>query len=162
MRLVYAFWHNARVTQVDLAEIGRRAIELLGRIGRGPAQLIKSELEPTRDDYAAVFIGDAASRAYDAYKTFWSAPPETLMRPAHSEIRVVALPARDIVDSRDFPGGYAKIAHLLVPDQIWCRFKFQGAGGTDVLAYDGLVVRGDRWAWFPKPWRVLADRTEGN
>lgn len=150
------------MTHGDLAEISRRAIALLGRIGRGPASLIKSELEPTAEDYAAVFVGDAARQAADAYARFWAEPLETLMRPAHTEIRCVSLRAQDIVASNDFPGGYRKIAHLLVPDQIWCRFKVQGAGGTDVIAYDGLVARGDRFAWFPKPWRVLAGETEGN
>lgn len=145
----------------DLTEISRRAITLLGRVGHGPASVIKAELAPTREDFAAVFIGDAAQVAYDAYQGFWLEPPATLMRPTQLEVRVVCLPAQQIVESREFPGGYSKIAHLLVPDQLWCRFKFRGAGGNDVTAYDGLVMRGERWAWFPKPWRMLATSGAG-
>jgi hypothetical protein len=155
-------WHNALVSQVDLIQISQRAITMLARIGRGPQSVIKAELEPTREDYDAVFVGGAAQQAYDGYKTFWLQPPETLSRPSHTEIRCISLPAREIVASEEFPGGYRKIAHLLVPDQIWCRFKFQAPGGTDSLAYDGLVVRGDRWVWFPKPWRLFRDEVEGN
>ncbi len=55
-----------------------------------------------------------------------------------------------------------KIAQLLVPGQIWYRWKLVSGGGTDVLAYDGLVSRGERWAWFPTPWRVLAADSETN
>ena len=156
-----ALWHNAAVN--DLVEISRRASTLLARIGRGPASLIKSELEPSREDFAAVFLPSAAQKAYAEYQSLWANPPPSLMRPTDVEIRVVSLFAQHIVDSGEFPGGYRKVAHLLVRDQIWCRFKFLGPGGSDELSYDGLVVCGERWAWFPKPWRVLADdASEGN
>lgn len=43
-----------------------------------------------------------------------------------------------------------------MPKQLWVRFKLVGGGGSDIIGYDGLVARGERWAWFPKPWRMLA------
>ena len=144
------------MTPDDLAEINRRAVALLGRIARGPVEVIRSALQPTAEDYEAVFLGSAAKQAADGYADFWANPPSALARPVHEEVRVVAMRSEELGDAPEFPGGYRKIAHLLAPGHVWCAFKFYGAGGTDVLAYNGLVARGDRWAWFPKPWRVLA------
>lgn len=143
------------MTPNDLIEINQRAVILLGQIARGPADVIRAALQPRDEDYDAVFVGAAAQRAREGYASFWAAPPAALSKPVHDVVRVVAQRAQDIAASTDFPGGFRRIAPLLAPDYVWCVFKFSGAGGSDVLAYNGLVSLGDRWAWFPKPWRVF-------
>lgn len=143
------------MTDQLLDETDKRAMALLSGIVHGPAELLRAALEPTSDDYAAVFVGTAAMRAEAAYAEFWNHPPSALTRSVNATIRVIARRSQDIVASGDFPGGYARIAHFLAADQLWCRFKLIGNGGLDTIAYDGLVSRGERWAWFPKPWRFL-------
>lgn len=140
---------------VDLPEISKRAIIAVSGVAHGPAGLIAALFKPTPEDYEAVFVGDAAQQAAESYASFWENPPGALTRSPNPQIRMFTRLAQDIVASEEFPGGYAKIAHLLKPDQVWCRFKVIGDGGDSVMAYDGLVWRGERWAWFPKPWRVF-------
>lgn len=139
---------------VDLEDINRRAIVLLSGIVYGPPELLAAALKPTHEDFATVFVGDAAKQAEEAYAEFWRNPPGALTKTVGAQLRVVTRRSQDIVDSGEFPGGYARIAHLLVPDQAWSRFRL--IGGTDAIAYDGLVALADgRWAWFPKPWRAF-------
>lgn len=141
---------------VDLEAINERALVLLSGIIYGPPELIAAALKPTHEDFAAVFVGDAAKRAEDAYAELWKNPPGALTKTVGAKIRVITKLSQDIVESGEFPGGYTRIAHLLAPDQAWCRFRLIGNGGQDAMAYDGLVSRGDaRWAWFPKPWRAF-------
>ena len=141
---------------MDLEEINQRATILLAGIVYGPPELIVAVLKPTPEDFAAVFVGDAAKHAEDMYASFWANPPGALTRTVGAKIRVITKLSQDIVASGEFPGGYRGIAHLLAPDQAWCRFRLIGNGGKDAMAYDGLVSRGEgRWAWFPKPWRAF-------
>ena len=145
-----------KITAVSLEEINQRAIALLSGIVYGPPELIAAALKPTHEDFAAVFVGDAAKQAEDAYAAFWANPPGALTKTVGAKIRVITKLSQDIVESGEFPGGYAKIAHLLAPDQAWSRFRLIGDGGKDAMAYDGLVALADgRWAWFPKPWRAF-------
>ena len=139
----------------DLDEIKQRAITVVSGCAYGPPELIRSLLQPTPEDYAAVFVGDAAQKFQEAYASFWEKPPAALTRTAGARVLMFPQLAQNIVESDQFPGGYAKVAHLLVPDQTWFRFKLVADGGRDVMAYDGLVARGDRFVWFPKPWRAL-------
>lgn len=141
------------VSDVEFAEISNRAIRTLSGIVFGPAQLIATVLRPTPEDYAAVFTPEAATMATNFYAPFWADPPASLTRTVNAQVRLYACKSQDIVASHEFPGGYAKIAHLLQPDHVWLRFRLVGDGSA--IAYDGLVARGDRWAWFPKPWRML-------
>lgn len=140
---------------LDLEEITKRAVTVLSGVAYGPAPLIATMLKPEPEDYAAVFAGDAARQAAEAYASFWDRPPSSLTKSLNPRIFVVTRLAQDIVSSEEFPGGYSKIAHLLVPDVAWCRFKLIGDGGASTIAYDGLVWRNERWAWFPKPWRAF-------
>ena len=57
--------------------------------------------------------------------------------------------------ARSFPGGYLKIATLLRPGVPWVSWKFVRPPGRRGVVFDGLVRLGDRWAWFPKPWRAV-------
>jgi hypothetical protein len=58
-----------------------------------------------------------------------------------------------------FPGGYLKIGALLVPGVPWVCWKWSaGAPQSAGIGFDGLVRLGDRWVWFPKPWRAIGLR----
>ncbi len=116
---------------------------------------------PDPDDYARVFVPAVAARARAAYEVIWLGPPKPEPKPGQSDVLVFAAPASLLTDdnelSRRFPGGYRGISSLLDPHQIWLSWKFVEPGSGSGMAYDGLVWLDGRFAWFPKPWRVLGD-----
>lgn len=57
--------------------------------------------------------------------------------------------------SDGFPKGYRLVAGWLRPDRIWVAWKTRPAGGGSV-SYDGLAFVGERWIFFPRPYRALA------
>jgi hypothetical protein len=91
----------------------------------------------------------------------WSALPAVLAGPSQTTVAAFACRAGDLAtdhaSSREFPGGYRRIAHKLRPELVWVRFAFREPGGSAGTSYDGLVWLSGRWVWFPKPWRVLDD-----
>ncbi len=116
-------------------------------------------LQPHDEDYAAVFVGDAAARAREGYKALWSALPPWPVKPSQTEIHVTGAFAEDFANAdpraRFFPGGYKDVAQLLVPGVLWLMWEQVTPGQRDGITFDGLVAIGDRWAWFPKPWRAV-------
>jgi len=114
---------------------------------------------PRREDFARVFVGDAVARARAAYEIVWLERPRPTPNPGQSELLVYAAPSSLLTDdnelSRRFPHGYRNIAAQLDPHQIWLSWKFVVPGSSSGMAYDGLVWLDGRFAWFPKPWRVL-------
>ena len=117
-------------------------------------------VKPRDEDYEEVFLPEYAKMATEGYKLLWDTHPVPIPNSGQSEIRLLCAPAMALlVDSplfRIFPGGYRNIAPLLQPERWWAVFKYTEPGKTSGMAYDGLVhMEGERWAWFPKPWRVL-------
>jgi hypothetical protein len=134
----------------QLKEIERAAEAMLLPLAAGTPQQIAAALWPREDDYAAVFVGDAALAARAGYASMWAAPPGALGKSGQTEVKAFAALASalrsDNEFSREFPGGYRKIADQLHPDQVWLRFKFVPPGGNTGMSYDGLVWLGGRWA----------------
>jgi len=143
----------------ELYRIARNAEGLLLPLATAPAEVWLPKLKPRDEDYAAVFLGDAAARARAGYQQLWANPPKALGNPNQTKIKAVAVQAdafaSDNEFSREFPGGYRGVALQLAPDKIWVAWKMMEAGGELGMSYDGLVWLRDHWAWFPKPWRVL-------
>jgi hypothetical protein len=143
----------------ELYRIARNAEGLLLPLATAPAEVWIPKLKPRDEDYAAVFLADAAMRARAGYQQLWASPPKALGKPNQTKIKAFAVQAdafaSDNEFSREFPGGYRGIASQLAPDKIWVAWKMIEAGGELGMSYDGLVWLRDHWAWFPKPWRVL-------
>lgn len=144
----------------NIEEIKDRAAALLERfIGARPAGELSEALRPDPADYPDVFVPEAVERAQAAYDTMWLQTPRPEPKPGQTSVLCWAAPASLLTDdnelSRRFPGGYRRIAHLLVPQRIWLSWKYVEPGASTGMAYDGLVWRGDRFAWFPKPYRVI-------
>jgi len=151
---------------IDLAELAliRRAAEdFLRPLGQARMVHLVDKLKPQDGDYERVFVGSAASKARDGYADLWMNPPKSLARPDQTNLIVFVAAAEKFGTenefSREFPGGYRKVANKLQPDLVWVRFKYTVPGSESGMAYDGLVFLQDHWAWFPKPWRVLADQS---
>jgi hypothetical protein len=147
------------MSQLNVEEIKERARALLLRM-MDHAASSADELRPDPADYAAVFERSAVERARVGFEMLWLRSPRPHASAGQTELALFAAPASLLTDeneiSRNFPGGYRRIAHLLVPHRIWLAWKYAEPGGTTV-AYDGLVWLDGRFAWFPKPWRVIGD-----
>ncbi|HEU0036415.1 MAG TPA: hypothetical protein VFQ53_37640 [Kofleriaceae bacterium] len=155
---------------IELAElyrIARTAERVLAPVANAPPELWVAALRPRDADYDAVFVGEAAARARAGYASLWANPPKSLGKRGQTTVHAFASEAdalgHDNEFSREFPGGYRKIASQLSPHKVWLTFKLVEPGASSGMSYDGLVwLADDHWAWFPKPWRVLADDTSAN
>lgn len=109
--------------------------------------------KPQPDDFARVFTEQLAPIAAQHYTTLWSQPVEITARPENTQLVVVSSLAEELKDSSAFPGGYKNLTGLL-PGRVWLAWKYVRPGESLGMSYDGLVFLEDRFAWFPKPWRL--------
>jgi len=129
--------------------------------GGGAARRIAA-LCPRSEDYAKVFTEDAVEIARVAFTRFWDVPPP-FRAPDHTqtELSLWVSPAGMLGEpnllSRQFPTGYRGLARWLNPHRVWLAWRFAKPGEIGGLTYDGLVWCDDHWAWFPRPYLVLAD-----
>jgi hypothetical protein len=138
---------------------------LLSALAKDRSGAVIKRLRPRPEDYAKVFQPAVVEAARHAYESRWdvgvamSFPSST-----QSELRIFVAPAGLLASandlSRHFPGGYAAIARHLQPHSVWAAWTFVEPGADSGLAFDGLVWCDDHWAWFPKPYRFLANITE--
>lgn len=142
--------------------IRAQAMPLLQEFARSSEDNIVATLRPRADDYAKVFVDEAVERARDVYDALWSTKLDMPRpSPAQSEIRCAVAPAgmfrwRNEL-SAQFPGGYQGIAPLLDPHRVWLAWQYVEPRKASGMAFDGLVWVDDHWAWFPRPYRYLAD-----
>lgn len=143
------------------------ARQLLTEIRSGDAKAMTQALRPGSADYKAVFVEDAAAEAEAGYEKLWSDPRAVISAdPANSELLLSKATSEELQQwsgaaASDFPGGYRRIAAKLKPGLVVYRWKYVKPGETSGMSYDGLIFVGERWLWFPKPWRVLASAGEG-
>lgn len=149
-------------TPKNVKEIEETARQLLYRFLQPDAPGDLAEyLRPEPEDFREVFVESAVERAREGYNAVWMQSPRPKGNPGQTVVRVWAVPASLLTDENElsmrFPNGYRAIAHLFNPHRIWLAWKFLAPGERAGMAYDGLVWRGDRFAWFPKPYRILGD-----
>jgi hypothetical protein len=136
----------------------RAALEAFLRPG-ADHEALTAQLRPRPEDYALVFEAAYAAVAQQAYERIWDeARPVARPKPGQREL-LLASAASDIIRGEGapkvFPAGFARVAHTLQPGRTWFCWKFVRPGERVGMAFDGLVDLGDRFAWFPKTWRVL-------
>jgi hypothetical protein len=116
-------------------------------------------LRPLPADYARVFAAEAVEQAQAGYAELWQTPPLWPIKRDQTMLRVDVAQAEDFLEdgprAAAFPGGYRSIAHHLLPGRLWVCWEYFAPEVGSGLSFDGLVRLDDRWAWFPKPWRVL-------
>jgi hypothetical protein len=119
---------------------------------------------PREDDYAAVFIGDTASKV----KVFTEAALEEAkkddkLRPVkkgRSELLLWSATSEDITTWRGtaaehFQSGYQRLGPHLKPGFTWYCWKFVEPGQTTGTSGSGLVFVNGHWTIFPKPYRAI-------
>ncbi len=131
---------------------------LAAALAQRPALI--AQLRPRADDYARVFEPEhAAESAARGYIQLWGNAPVWPVPPDPGVI-VTCAPS-DAMDkptreTENFPGGYHEIACWLKKGMIWVTWTWTSAGRAGGAVFDGLVeVEPGRWAWFPRPWKVL-------
>jgi hypothetical protein len=130
---------------------------LASLVGKGgPAAILA--LRPREEDYERVFAS-GAERARAGYEAFWRDPPRIEVPSDRTHIAVVRATTEDLAEGTgravDFPGGWRRIATSLRPGLTWVAWRYHRPDESLGTSFDGLVRLDDRWAWFPKPWRVL-------
>lgn len=145
-------------TILEINNVRLAAADLMKQLAHANALVLIKTLMPQPDDYDRVFVHEVADQARQAYEHLWSDPP-VLATPTQTEVETFAVQADTFLVenefSREFPGGYRKIAKLLKPEPVWVRFRFTEPGQSTGVSYDGLVWLDGRWGWFPKPWRYI-------
>lgn len=153
---------RARATAMAAIELLKQQLTpLIFGLAADASGTLTAELRPRTEDYARAFHPAVADKARRAYEALWVSPPRVSSAPSGSQLRLNVAPAGMLAEdnelSRHFPSGYRAIATLLDPHRVWVAWKLIPPGKDAGMAYDGLVWLDDHWAWFPKPYRVLAD-----
>lgn len=137
----------------------QQAVPVLAALVDREAAQVVEQLRPHSDDYGRVFQAQYADLIRQSYDALWREPPRVEPHvQGDVQLSVFACPAgmfgTENELSRRFPGGYLRLAPYMQTDRIWLAWRYAPALGQRVR-YDGLVRIGERWVWFPKPYRVV-------
>jgi len=113
------------------------------------------ELRPRDDDYAKTFAATVVDRARRHYEELWAGPLDFRHPEPGAHVEIHVAPLGD--DHELFPGRRREVAAILLPGRVWASWRYVTPGRRAGLSYDGLAWCDDHWAWFPKPYRLLAD-----
>ena len=127
------------------------------------AAALSTALRPKAEDYAAVFVGDAATRMKTGIDPLWDSGKLVLKPPAdQTEIVVIGAAQGELSKgegaAQACPGGYKDIAGKIQPTIVVYCAKFVKPGEKHGTSVDGLVFVNGHWALFPKPWRIIGDK----
>lgn len=139
-----------------------QATEVLGALAKPGADHAKltAALRPKPEDYAAVFVGDAAAKMKEAMEPLWDGGKLTLKpQPEQTELKVFGAAQSQLANGDGHavhcPGGYKDVAGKIQPKVVVYCGRFVKPGEKLGLTVDGLVYVNNHWALFPKPFRVL-------
>ncbi|GAA2344899.1 hypothetical protein [Dactylosporangium salmoneum] len=135
---------------------------LMEALGTGNDPTLVQHLEPTTQDYQAVFEGDVAAKAERYYKAkLWNGSAVKIAaKPEQTDLKVFKATTEEIrawspdVEA-NFPAGYQQIGPHLKPGLTVYRWKYTEPGDDLGLAFEGLVNVNGHWVWIPKVWQVL-------
>lgn len=106
-------------------------------------------------DAARVFAPEVATGVERSILALRANPPRIRLAPEHTEIDVTIATAEELAAGVSaFPGAYQALARWFQPGTRWATWSVHAPGARGVR-YDGMVRIDDRWAWFPKPWRLI-------
>lgn len=145
-----------------------RATEYLSRlidpVRAGERTTLVMALRPESGDYLRVFSEDIAEVMQQGYEALWQAPIPWRVRADQTVLQVTSASVAELKEggetgpARHFPGGYRDVIPQLTDGFVWSVWELVAPGASAGLAFDGLVAIDDRFAWFPKPWRLLPKR----
>jgi len=109
--------------------------------------------KPSQLDFQRAFI-DGAEEAWVRYQKIWDRTPVPLPKEGLNQLLIQASTPDLLPEARLFPKGYGQCVHRFHPKTVWVSWKYLRQGETSGMAYNGLAWLGDRFKWFPKPWRL--------
>lgn len=139
-----------------------QATEVLAALTKPGADhaALTNALRPKPDDYAAVFVGDAAQKMKAAMDPLWDGGKLTLKpQPEQTEVKAFGVAQAQMLSgeghAQHCPGGYKDVAAKIQPKVVVYCARFVKPGEKLGLSVDGLVWVNGHWAIFPKPFKVL-------
>ena len=118
-----------------------------------------ASLQPTSDDYRAVFDDSVAAKIEAVYDKLWEQPIIFDIDPEETEVELLSATTEDFkaetAAARKFPNGYKRVAEVLRPGVRIYLWRYTAPSEPRGTRFDGLVRVNGHWAWFPKPWRAL-------
>ena len=123
---------------------------------------LSKQLRPTSADYKSLFDPTTAAKIDAVYSKEWDAG-SFVVKPGQgqTDVKIASATVADFKASspktKDFPGGYKKIASHLIGTSTIYRLQFVEPGKDAGNSYDGLTYVNGHWALIPKPWRGLDD-----
>jgi len=112
--------------------------------------------KPNKQDFHDAFA-EGADEAYIGYQQLWKETPVALPNRGQTQLLIQGSTPDLISEARLFPSGYRHCSHRFNSNTIWIAWKFTKPGERTGMAYNGLAWLGDRFKWFPKPWRMWTD-----
>ena len=148
----------------NLDQVADEARVLLSSfLGLAPPQAAERAQEllaPDSESFDLIFAPEVAEHAREYFTAQWREGIAPIGRPDQRHLEVYAVTVTQLREqtghTRQFPGGYRRVADVLRPGPIWVRWRLAAAPGGSGMAYDGLVRLPQRWVWLPKPWRAVA------
>jgi len=122
-----------------------------GRAGYAERELLVRALRPRAEDFAVAFAPAAAEVGRRAYPTVWRETPVFGPSEEQSRLHVGTFVSDDL---RHAPPAWRPLAPALKRGRIWVSWAFAEPAGRGTT-FDGMLFLGDRFAWFPRPWRFL-------
>lgn len=159
--LIEAMYKDKRSVQIQkMNSVQQQAaliLQLLLQKGELSSYINMGEVwKPTLSDFEEAFV-ERAQEAFESYQQLWSRTPVPLPKEGQDRILIQAVVPELIPEARLFPGGYQQCLHLFHPDTVWISWKYVREGESVGMSYNGLVWLGDRFKFFPKPWRMWKD-----
>jgi hypothetical protein len=111
--------------------------------------------KPSKEDFELAFI-DGADEAFERYQQLWGSTPVPMPKEGQNQLLIQATSPALLFEARLFPSGYQRCEHRFNPECTWIAWKYVREGESSGMAYNGLVWLGDRFKWFPKPWKMWA------
>lgn len=146
---------------LDLPAVRDRAFLALRRflLPAADCTALGRGLRPEPGDYERVFTSEHAARGRQAYEAL-QVGPEVFPAPLRGQTELLCEAAWSQDLSAEelpplFPGGMRRVAPLLAPGRAWVAWKFVKPRAREGMAFCGLVWLDGRFAFFPKPYRVL-------
>ena len=120
---------------------------------------LTAALRPKPEDYAEVFVGDAAEKAKAAMEPLWEGGKGLDPTSEQTQVDVAGATPEQLSkhegNALGCPNGYQSIADKFNPKIVVFCFRFVKPGDRGGLAGDALVYVNGHWAYFPKPFRYL-------
>ena len=125
---------------------------------------LTESLRPAKEDYAAIFKEEFASKLEAAYASSWKLPEHRIApRAGETEVKLFGATTAELEGwngyAKDFfPEGWRAVGQQLKSRDLkfyQIRFVRPNAASLSSSTYDGLIYVNNQWRYFPRPWAAI-------